>query len=184
MTTERRIGQVLADKAGETPGFDIRPGTGLKVVVRNVSTGSQCTIPLEASGREFQNCVKKLKQIGWTEDTWRASMEARRQERVDRSAQDVVEQLKALRDATSNDAPKPSLAGVDKVMHKQLTELLSRLDVMKERVRALHRDNLNGKAPVGEQSMDLILLQCAVYEGTMDIAEELRRRGLAARSMR
>lgn len=182
--TEKRTGQVLADKAGNTPGFAIRPGNGLKVVVRNTESGEQCTIPLEASGREYANCVKKLKQIGWTEALWLEGIEAKRQERIERADLEVTDQLKDLQVGDPEAHPKPPLAGVDKVMHEQLTELLKRLDIMKERVRRLHRDNLDGKSPVGEQSMDLVLMQCAVYEGTMDIAEELRRRGLAARSMR
>ncbi|MEU4066638.1 hypothetical protein AB0F25_30370 [Streptomyces wedmorensis] len=180
---ERRSGQALADKVGETPGFTIRPANGLKVVVSNRETGEQRTIPLEASGREYDNAVKKLRSIGWTVEFWEAAMEVKRFDRIQRS-QGEADELKAFQEEAEKERPKPALAGVDKVMHKMLTDLLSSLDGMKSRVRNLHEDNLHGKAPTAEQAMDLLFLQSAIFDGSIGLSEELRRRGLVAKSMR
>lgn len=182
--TEKRTGQVLANKAGETAGFSIRPATGLKVVVRNDATGSQRTVPLGASGREYDNQVKKLKQIGWTEELWAASLEEKRQERIERSAQEEADVLKALQEREADQPPTPSAPGLDKVLNDMLVEALTSTSVIKHRLQNLHRDTLDGKVVKGEAAMDLMVLQAAQFGHLVAVMDELRRRGLVDRSMR
>lgn len=182
--TEKRTGQTLVNKAGETPGFTLRSGNGTKVVVRNTATNRSRTIsPLDV-GREYDNALKKLREIGWTEALWAESQEAKRAERLERSAEEEAEILEALTKREADEAPVPSAPGVDKKMHDLLTEALTRTDTLKERLRELHRNNLQGEVVKGEVSMDLLMIQCTVYEGVIDIVEELRRRGMVAKSMR
>jgi hypothetical protein len=180
---KNRTGALLVNKAGETPGFTLRPSTGSKVIVRNASSGKQRTISVDSEGREYDNAIKKLREIGWTEDLYASAMEAKREERVERSLEEEADALKALQEREASDVPVPTAPGMDKVMHELLTEALIAADTLKDRLRSLHGDNCQGGHIRPEAAMDLLTLHSVSFARVCDIADELRRRGMVAKSM-
>ncbi|MFD5451616.1 MULTISPECIES: hypothetical protein [Streptomyces] len=182
--TEKRTGKTLLDKVGDTPGFTLRPGAGSKVIVQSLATRKQRTVNLLDAGREYDNAVKKLREIGWTFDLYEGWQEKRRSARLERSAGVEAEALRELQEREASDVPVPAAPGMDKVMNDLLTDALGAVDALKGRLRVLHQNNRNGEPVRPEAAMDLLTMHMASMQKVVDITDELRRRGMVAKSMR